>query len=103
MGKGLGEDVALVTDGRFSGGTHGFVVGHVAPEAYEGGNIAFIKNNDIIEINARKNSINMQITDEELSKRKSEWKKPKENKLYGVLKKYRKQVSCSSIGCLTDL
>ncbi len=103
MGKGLGKHVALVTDGRFSGGTHGFVVGHVSPEAYEGGNIAFIKNNDIIEINAEENSITMQVNDQELNKRKKEWKKPEENKLYGVLKKYRKQVSCASKGCITDL
>ena len=103
MGKGLGKHVALVTDGRFSGGTHGFVVGHVAPEAYEGGNIAFIKNNDIIEINAKENTITMEVNDQELSKRKIDWKKPEENKLYGVLKKYRKQVSCASKGCITDL
>ena len=103
MGKGLGKHVALVTDGRFSGGTHGFVVGHVAPEAYEGGNIAFIKNNDIIEINAKENTITMEVNDQELNKRKRDWKKPKENKLYGVLKKYRKQVSCASKGCITDL
>ena len=103
MGKGLGKHVALVTDGRFSGGTHGFVVGHVSPEAYEGGNIAFIKNNDIIEINAKENTITMEVNDQELNKRKRDWKKPKENKLYGVLKKYRKQVSCASKGCITDL
>tara|TARA_Y100000385_G_scaffold158603_1_gene164446 strand:- start:4586 stop:6268 length:1683 start_codon:yes stop_codon:yes gene_type:complete len=103
MGKGLGKHVALVTDGRFSGGTHGFVVGHVAPEAYEGGNIALIKNNDIIEINAKENTITMEVNNQELSKRKRDWKKPEENKLYGVLKKYRKQVSCASKGCITDL
>ena len=103
MGKGLGKDVALLTDGRFSGGTHGFVVGHVAPEAYEGGNIAFIKNNDVIEINAQENFINLLISENELSKRRKEWKRPKEVELKGILRKYRKQVSCSSKGCITDL
>ena len=103
MGKGLGKDVALITDGRFSGGTHGFVVGHVAPEAYEGGNIAFIKNNDVIEINAQENFINLLISENELSKRRKEWKRPKEVELKGILRKYRKQVSCSSKGCITDL
>ncbi len=87
----------------FSGGTHGFVVGHVAPEAFEGGNIALIKNKDVIEINAKENSINLLVNHKEITNRRNEWKKPNEIKLHGVLKKYRKQVSCASKGCITDL
>ena len=102
MGAGLGKDVALVTDGRFSGGTHGFVVGHITPEAQVGGNIAFIKDGDIISIDSRKNSINFNISEEEINKRKLNWKKPKLKVNNGSLFKYAKVVSSASRGCVTD-
>ena len=102
MGAGLGKDVALVTDGRFSGGTHGFVVGHITPEAQVGGNIAFIKDGDIISIDSRKNSINFNISEEEINKRKLNWKKPKLKVNNGSLFKYAKLVSSASRGCVTD-
>ena len=102
MGAGLGKDVALITDGRFSGGTHGFVVGHITPEAQVGGNIAFIKDGDIISIDARKNSINFNISEEEINKRKLNWKKPKLKVNNGSLFKYAKVVSSASRGCVTD-
>jgi dihydroxy-acid dehydratase len=102
MGAGLGKDVALITDGRFSGGTHGFVVGHITPEAQVGGNIAFIKDGDIISIDARKNSINFDISEEEINKRKLNWKKPKLKVNNGSLFKYAKVVSSASRGCVTD-
>ncbi len=76
MGAGLGKDVALITDGRFSGGSHGFVVGHVSPEAQDGGAIALVKDGDIITIDAVKNTINVEISDEEIAKRKANWKQP---------------------------
>ena len=76
MGAGLGKEVALITDGRFSGGTHGFVVGHIVPEAQEGGNIAFIEDNDMIEINAEKNTIELLVDKEELIERKNKWSQP---------------------------
>ena len=103
MGVGLGKSVALVTDGRFSGGTHGFVVGHVCPEAFEGGLIALVKDGDEITIDAVNNKIDVKITHEELMRRKSEWKKPDYRIKSGVLYKYAKQVSSASTGCLTDL
>ncbi|NER13911.1 dihydroxy-acid dehydratase [Leptobacterium flavescens] len=102
MGAGLGKDVALITDGRFSGGTHGFVVGHVAPEAQEGGNIALIENGDIITIDAEKNTINVAVPDEELAARKKNWKQPELRYKRGVLYKYAKTVSSASKGCVTD-
>ncbi|MGM8362703.1 dihydroxy-acid dehydratase [Flavobacterium sp. ARAG 55.4] len=102
MGAGLGSTVALITDGRFSGGSHGFVVGHVTPEAYEGGGIALIENGDVITIDAVKNTINMQISDEELAKRKANWKKPESPIKQGVLLKYMRSVSSASEGCVTD-
>ena len=102
MGAGLGKDVALITDGRFSGGTHGFVVGHITPEAQVGGNIAFIKDGDIISIDARKNSINFDISEEEINIRKLNWKKPKLKVNNGSLFKYAKVVSSASRGCVTD-
>ncbi len=103
IGAGLGNSVALITDGRFSGGTHGFVVGHVCPEAYEGGPIALVKNNDVITIDAQNNSINLQVDPAELEKRFSHWKKPQLKIQSGVLFKYARQVSSASTGCLTDL
>ena len=102
MGAGLGGDVALITDGRFSGGTHGFVVGHICPEAQEGGNIALIVNGDILTINAVNNTISVDISDEELDKRKSNWIKPDLKFKSGILYKYCKNVSDASHGCITD-
>jgi dihydroxy-acid dehydratase len=102
MGAGLGNSVALITDGRFSGGSHGFVVGHVTPEAYEGGGIALIENGDVITIDAVNNTINMKISDEELAKRKANWKRPESPIKQGVLLKYMRSVSSASEGCVTD-
>lgn len=102
MGAGLGNSVALITDGRFSGGSHGFVVGHVTPEAYEGGGIALIENGDVITIDAVKNTINMKISDEEFAKRKANWKQPVSEIKQGVLLKYMRSVSSASEGCVTD-
>ena len=102
MGAGLGKDVALITDGRFSGGTHGFVVGHICPEAQEGGNIAFIENGDKIVIDAEKNTLSLIISNEELELRKKNWKKPDLKVNNGTLYKYAKNVSNASKGCITD-
>ncbi|MFI8378058.1 dihydroxy-acid dehydratase [Leeuwenhoekiella sp. NPDC079379] len=102
MGAGLGKEVALITDGRFSGGTHGFVVGHITPEAQTGGNIALIENGDIITINAEENTISVNVSDEELAKRKEKWTAPKLKFERGVLYKYAKTVSSASEGCVTD-
>ncbi len=103
MGAGLGKDVALITDGRFSGGTHGFVVGHIAPEAQEGGNIALIEDGDIITIDAEKNTISVNLSEEELSNRKANWKQPGLKVSKGSLYKYAKIVSSASKGCVTDM
>lgn len=103
MGAGLGKDVALITDGRFSGGSHGFIVGHIAPEAQEGGVIALIENGDKITIDATKNVINVDLSDEELAKRKAKWKAPAYKATRGTLKKYIMTVSSASQGCVTDL
>ena len=100
--KGLGKACALLTDGRFSGGTHGFVVGHITPEAQAGGNIALIENGDIITINAEANTISVDVTEEELAKRKEKWVAPKLKFERGVLYKYAKTVSSASEGCVTD-
>jgi dihydroxy-acid dehydratase len=102
MGAGLGKDVALITDGRFSGGTHGFVVGHVVPEAQIGGAIALIEDGDIIEINAEKNTLEVHLSQAELSQRKANWKAPDLKFSSGVLYKYIKNVSTASEGCVTD-
>jgi len=102
MGCGLGKEVALITDGRFSGGTHGFVVGNICPEAQDGGNIALIKNNDNIIIDAITNSISLDILEEELTKRKNNWIKPELKFKNGILYKYCKNVSNASKGCVTD-
>ncbi len=103
IGAGLGSSVALITDGRFSGGTHGFVVGHVCPEAFDGGPIALVKNGDVITIDAVKNKIDVLVSDEELMQRKKQWKQPELKVKFGVLYKYAKQVSSASKGCVTDL
>ena len=102
MGAGLGKDVALITDGRFSGGTHGFVVGHITPEAQEGGAIAMVKDGDIITIDADTNSITLDVSEEELELRKAKWIAPPLKVTSGVLYKYAKTVSSASIGCVTD-
>lgn len=102
MGKGLGNDVALITDGRFSGGTHGFVVGHITPEAVDGGVIAIVKNGDVVTIDANKREINLEITKAEIKKRLSAWKKPAPKEKRGVLAKYAKLVSSASLGAVTD-
>ncbi|MCC6690210.1 MAG: dihydroxy-acid dehydratase [Bacteroidia bacterium] len=102
MGAGLGNSVALITDGRFSGGSHGFVVGHITPEAYEGGTIAIVKNGDKISIDAKKNTITLHISDAEMNKRKKEWKRPEVPVSKGVLYKYIQTVSSASEGCVTD-
>ncbi len=102
MGAGLGKDVALITDGRFSGGTHGFVVGHITPEAQEGGTIAVVKDGDIITIDAETNSISLEVSEVELQKRSQKWKAPELKFERGVLYKYAKTVSSASKGCVTD-
>ena len=102
IGEGLGKEVALITDGRFSGGTHGFVVGHITPEAFEGGTIALVENGDLISIDAKNNSITLKVDDEELANRKSKWKQPELKVKKGVLLKYAKCVSSASTGCVTD-
>ena len=101
MGKGLGDKVAFLTDGRFSGGTHGFVVGHISPEAYEGGPLALVRDGDSIKIDARSNQINVSITDKEMKERRESWKLPKKNEETGVLGKYRSLVSSASQGAVT--
>ena len=102
IGAGLGKDVALITDGRFSGGTHGFVVGHISPEAHEGGLIALIKDGDIITIDANTNTINADLSEKEITLRKADWKKPDLKFKKGILYKYARNVSCASEGCVTD-
>lgn len=101
MGAGLGKEVALITDGRFSGGTHGFVVGHITPESYTGGNIALLQDGDQIIIDAEQNSIDVQLSDEELTTRRATWQAP-DRPVSGILKKYRHTVSSASEGCVTD-
>ncbi|MBT3742504.1 dihydroxy-acid dehydratase [Polaribacter sp. Hel1_33_78] len=103
MGAGLGKSVALITDGRFSGGTHGFVVGHITPEAQSGGAIGILKTGDIIRISAEDNSINVLISDEELAARKENWVAPALKHTKGILYKYSKSVASASKGCVTDL
>jgi len=102
MGAGLGNDVAMITDGRFSGGSHGFIVGHVVPEAQEGGPIALIKDGDVISINAQTNCIDVDVSDEELKNRKSNWSMPAYKASRGTLYKYIKNVKTASEGCVTD-
>lgn len=102
IGAGLGKDVALITDGRFSGGTHGFVVGHITPEAFEGGMLAFIHDDDVIEIDATNNTINVKIDESTLTARKNTWQKPSLSVTKGILYKYAKQVTTAAEGCITD-
>jgi dihydroxy-acid dehydratase len=103
MGKGLGKDVALVTDGRFSGGTHGFVVGHITPEAYNGGPLALVKNGDTIVIDAEKRELSLGISGAEMKARRKKWKAPKPRYTRGVLAKYASHVTSASLGAITDL
>ena len=102
MGAGLGDKVALITDGRFSGGTHGFVVGHVTPEAFDGGPIALVKDGDRITIDAIGRELTLHVSDEELASRKSEWTQPAPRFTKGVLGKYIRSVKSASEGCVTD-
>ncbi len=102
MGAGLGKEVALITDGRFSGGTHGFVVGHICPEAQLGGSIALIEDGDMITIDAEQNTIHLEIAQDELNKRKANWRPPALKAKRGALYKYAKTVSSASEGCITD-
>jgi dihydroxy-acid dehydratase len=103
MGKGLGQQVALITDGRFSGGSHGFVVGHLSPEAALGGPLALVKTGDIITIDAQHREITLQVSAAELKRRRKSWVPPKPYARRGALAKYAKQVSSASLGAVTDL
>jgi dihydroxy-acid dehydratase len=102
IGAGLGKSVALITDGRFSGGTHGFVVGHITPEAFDGGLIALVHDNDIIELNASNNTINLKVDDTIIAERRKKWKQPALKATKGILFKYARQVKDASEGCVTD-
>jgi dihydroxy-acid dehydratase len=102
MGAGLGKDVALITDGRFSGGSHGFIIGHVVPEAQEGGPIGLIRNGDVITIDADNNLLNVDLTDNDLDQRRAEWAMPPYKAKRGTLYKYIKNVKDASVGCVTD-
>ncbi len=102
VGAGLGSDVALITDGRFSGGSHGFIIGHVVPEAQEGGPIGLIKTGDTITINAKTNQLNVDLTNEELAQRKADWVMPSYKARRGTLYKYIRNVKSASLGCVTD-
>jgi dihydroxy-acid dehydratase len=102
MGVGLGKSVALITDGRFSGGSHGFVIGHITPEAYEGGLIALVEDNDLIEIDVQNHTINLMVDEATISKRRAAWTTPKLNARNGILLKYAKQVKTAADGCVTD-
>jgi dihydroxy-acid dehydratase len=102
IGAGLGKTVALITDGRFSGGTHGFVVGHITPEAFDGGLIALVHDNDIIELDANKNTITLKVSEEEIAKRRAAWKRPALKATKGILFKYARYVKDASEGCVTD-
>ncbi len=102
IGAGLGKSVALITDGRFSGGTHGFVVGHVTPEAYNGGLIGLVQDNDIIELNVATKKMTLKVSEEEIARRRVSWKQPALKATKGLLYKYAKQVKDASEGCVTD-
>ena len=102
MGAGLGNDVALITDGRFSGGTHGFVVGHITPEAYAGGALALVKRGDSVTIDAERRQLALGVSAKELAKRRKAWRKPKPRYTKGVLAKYASAVTSASLGAVTD-
>jgi dihydroxy-acid dehydratase len=103
IGAGLGKSVALITDGRFSGGTHGFVVGHITPEAFDGGLIALVQDDDIIEIDAVQNTLTLKVSEAVIAERRAQWQQPPLKATSGVLYKYAKQVSTAAEGCVTDL
>jgi dihydroxy-acid dehydratase len=103
IGAGLGDSVGLITDGRFSGATHGLVVGHVAPEAGVGGPIALVREGDSITIDAQSHNLELHISSEEFARRRKAWKAPESRYTSGVLAKYRRLVSSSSMGAVTDL
>jgi dihydroxy-acid dehydratase len=102
MGAGLGKDVALLTDGRFSGGSHGFIVGHITPEAQEGGPIALVQSGDRITIDAERNTIGVDVSEEELARRRAAWRMPPYKADRGTLAKYIRLVRSASEGCVTD-
>ena len=102
IGAGLGKSVALITDGRFSGGTHGFVVGHITPESFDGGLIAFVQDDDIIEINVATKTITLKVAEEIIEERKKNWKQPALKATKGILFKYAKHVTTAAEGCVTD-
>lgn len=102
MGAGLGKEVALLTDGRFSGGSHGFIVGHVCPEAAEGGPIALVRDGDKIVIDAEQRIINVEVSEAELAERRTQWTQPAPKKVRGWLGKFARLVGPASRGCLTD-
>jgi dihydroxy-acid dehydratase len=102
MGAGLGKDVALITDGRFSGGSHGFIVGHISPEAQEGGPVALVRNGDRVTLDAEKNTLDVELSDEQLNARKKEWRQPSYKAERGTLAKYIRLVKSASLGCVTD-
>ena len=102
MGAGLGKDVALLTDGRFSGGSHGFIIGHIVPEAQEGGPIALVRDGDVIRIDAESKTLSVDISDEEMQQRRSEWQMPPYKAERGTLRKYINLVKNASEGCVTD-
>jgi dihydroxy-acid dehydratase len=102
MGAGLGSDVALMTDGRFSGGSHGFIVGHITPEAQDGGPIALVRDGETVTIDAEKNRIDVDVSEAELARRRAEWKAPPYKFTRGTLYKYIKSVKSASEGCVTD-
>jgi dihydroxy-acid dehydratase len=102
IGAGLGKTVALITDGRFSGGTHGFVVGHITPEAFEGGLLGLVEDDDIIEIDAVTNKLNLKVSDEVIAERRAKWQRPALKATKGVLFKYANCVKSAAEGCVTD-
>lgn len=101
-GLGLAQDVALITDGRFSGGSHGFVVGHVTPEAFDGGPIALLEDGDAITVDSVKREVTVELSDEQLTERRARWRQPAPYATKGVLAKYAKLVSTASEGAVTD-
>jgi len=102
MGAGLGADVALITDGRFSGGSHGFIIGHVVPEAQEGGPLALVRDGDVITIDATQHELSVALSDDEIMQRRAQWKAPPYKATRGTLYKYIKNVRNASEGCVTD-